>query len=102
MFALALFLLPAVATGIKLQRVPLLMIEWVGAGLLILLVVAVQNQGREPLEQVQVCQTPSNLAGCADRGYVSQPIDAAHDIPVAGVPDIRPTPLWANSPGGPP
>jgi len=96
-FALALFMLPIVAQGIRLQRAPLALVEIVAVVLLVLLVMAVRNDGRSPLEQVDVCAGVSNNPGCP--GYVVPVIDPAHDIPVTGVPDIRPTPSWAANPG---
>ncbi len=108
MVVIALLLLPAVLTGIRLQRVPFMMVEYVALVLLVLLIVGYHNGGRSPLEKVDVC-TPAatawpraprpsaDLAGCP--GYVAPVIDSNRDIPVSDVPDIRATPSWAADPG---
>jgi len=97
MFALALFMLRAVVLGISLQRAPHLGFGIVAVVLLVLLIIAVRNGGHEPLENLNGCAGVSNNPGCP--GYVAPVIDPAHDIPVTGVPDIRPTPSWAANPG---
>ncbi len=82
--AVAIFLLPAVATGTRLQRVPFMMVEYVAIVLLFLLIGAVRNGGHSTLEKINLCATPSNLAGCPS--YSAPVIDPAHDIPVSPAP----------------
>ncbi len=93
--AVAIFLLPAVATGIRLQRVPFMMVEYVAIVLLFLLLGAMRNGGHSTLEKADLCTPPvsaqprapqptANLAGCP--GYSAPVIDVVHDIPISPAP----------------